>query len=118
MKKEEQEEKNPEIVITSKDIENLRGKLRDFPQKTINGRITSSFEQYMHSVGCITFKEDGTLVVNAPAGYTRMSLINTKLELRQYYEDQEFFAQNPEAKEAQLEKIQKLREGLASKLSS
>lgn len=116
MKKEDEEDvKQPEI--TSRDIENLRGELKRFPQTRINGRLISPFEQYLISLNVMKYSNDGVVVHDA-VGYTRMSKINSKLELRQFYEDQEHFAAFPEAKEAQLEKISSLKKELAGKIKT
>lgn len=106
-KKEEVEEvKQPEI--TSRDIEKLRTDLKPFKQQMINGQLIPAFEQYLCSLGVMKYTNEG-VVVNDAVGYTRMSKINSKLELRQYYEDVDFHEQNPEAKTAFQERIGKIR---------
>lgn len=114
-KYKEKEEVAKEVEITRADLDKLRDNLKPFPQKKINDRLTSSFEQYLQSIGVISFKEDGSFVVNAPEGYTRMNRINAKLELIEYYKDKEFLEQNPEAKEEHLKKISGMRASLANK---
>lgn len=105
---EKKKEKPQQPEITGRDIEDLRTALKAF---TSNYR----FRDYLADLKVITVK-DGTWVVHDPVGYTRLSQINAKLELRQYYEDQEHFAAFPEAKQAHLDKISDLRKGLSDKL--
>jgi hypothetical protein len=111
--KEETTFKEPEI--TTRDIENLRSELKRFPQMKINGALVSPFEQYLCSLGTMKFSNSGIIVHDA-VGYTRMSKINAKLEMKQYYEEEDFMNQNPEARAAQQTRLNAMKAGLAAKL--
>lgn len=102
-----EEEKVVVEPITGKDIENLRAALKEY-------KSNYRFRDYLVDLKVISVK-NGAWVVHDPAGYSRLTRMNAKLELRQYYEDQEHFAQFPESKKQHLERLAGLRKGLAEK---
>lgn len=114
MTKYQEKEENKRPDVTSADIEKLRRDLKPFTQKKINGKLVSSFDQYLCSLGVMKYGNEGVVVYDA-VGYTRMNQINSRLELREYHEDQEFFNQNPVARDAHVEKIAAMRANLADK---
>ncbi len=99
----------PVMEITNKDIEDLRRALKGYKGHK------HPFHAYLLDLKTVSMR--GTIMtVHDPEGFNRLNRINSKLELRQYYEDQDHFAAFPEAKEAQLKRIADLRKGLASKM--
>lgn len=111
--KEKEVYKAPEIA--TKDIDNLREELKSYTQKRINGRLTSQFEQYLLDLGTVVMRGD-EIHVKDPAGYTRMSKINTKMDLLDYYSDEEYLRNNPEMKKKQTEKLKAMREAMSNRM--
>lgn len=93
--------------ITGKEIENLRLALRDI-------KSNYRFREYLLDLKVISIK-NGVWIVHDQSGYNRLSKINAKLELRQYYEDQDHFNAFPEARDAHFEKISALKNKLVWK---
>lgn len=98
-----------EIEKVHKGISAFKGNLKKY------GHLYSPFEQYLESIRVISFREYEGIVVHDPGGYHRVSEIANKVEYREYHKDQDFFNQNPEAKEDHLRKIADLKKGLSDK---
>lgn len=101
--------------IATKDIDNLRQELKSYTQKRINGRLTSQFEQYLLDLGTVVMRGD-EIHVKDPAGYTRMSKINSKMELLDFYSDQEYYRNNPDMQKKQTDKLKAMREAMSNRM--
>ena len=113
-KKKEESVKSPEI--TDKEIEQLRDNLQTFPQKRIGKKLIAPFHLYLASINVIRITEEGGIVVQDPAGYTRLSKINAKVELLDYYKHQDYLNTFPEERTKHINKILEMRKGLLQKM--
>jgi hypothetical protein len=87
--------------------------------RRINGVLSSAFEHMLHDLHTITVNEKhNRFVVHDPEGFTKLNVMNSRYEMREYHEQEQRFKQFPAEKEAQTERIKNLRQNLAAKLSS
>jgi hypothetical protein len=97
---------------STREIEDLRTELKEFPQKLIGSKLVCPFDQYLISLGTIKL-EDGQIVVRDPEGHQRLAAINAKLEWKEWFEHERTMKQFPEEKQIFLEKVFKLKEKLS-----
>lgn len=113
-KKEEKKE-----LYTDEDYKRFCDAMKDFKGNLkVNDTLYSPFERYLHSLGVIRFNEISRFTVKDATGYTKLSAMNARYDLREYYKDEEFMRQNPEARTAFQERIAKLREKLNFKVEA
>lgn len=109
MKEDFEDKKSKQVEITTRDIEQMRKDLLPFKQKMIGKRLASPFEQYLVSLKTLSISDLGQLICHDPEGHERLSKINAKLELREYYEQEKVFQQFPEERELFANKVSALR---------
>lgn len=106
---------------TLKEILDLGLELKKFPQKEINGKLVSPFDQYLVSIGVISFGKHMQIWCKDPAGYERLAKTNARLELRQYHEQEKLFQQFPEERVIHWKKIHNMGlnlKGLTKKITA
>lgn len=106
---EEKEAKSNVSQISPKEINDLREALKPYKQKRIQGVLVSRFDQYLLDIGT-TVMRDGDIRVKDPAGYTRMSKINAKMEILDDYRTEDIFKTFPEERKKFFERIKSMRE--------
>lgn len=93
---------------TSGEIEDLRRELKKFPQKIIETKLVSPFDQYLISLKVI-YLDDGHIWVKDPVSHQRKSTINAKLEWKEFFETERLFQQFPEERRLFAEKVSAMR---------
>lgn len=100
---------------TKKEMDDLERELKKFPQKEINGKLVCPFDQYLAFLGVIRFGDHMQIWCKDIAGHERFAKINAKLELRQFYEQENLFQQYPEERKALANKFLTMRKGVKVK---
>lgn len=119
MKKFQEKSDEKKELYTEEDYKRFCVAMKDFTgNKKINDTLYSPFERYLASLKVISYREVGRFCVHDAVGFTKLSAMNARYELREYHKEEEFMRQNPEARTAFQERIAKMRENLAGKLKA
>lgn len=70
---------------TREEMDDLEKKLLKFPQKEVNGKLLSPFDQYLISIDVRGQYDNGILFCVDPKEDTRLGKINSEMETREYY---------------------------------
>lgn len=84
-KKEEKTENKGRYEPSRKEMVDLWKEVQPFKQKLMGTKLVSPFDQYLMSLKVQSIDEKGQVTVHDPEGYERLSKINARMELLEYY---------------------------------
>lgn len=97
-KKDKDEEVIPKWSPSRQEVEDLRTKLKSYKQISINGRLQRRIDQYMESLGVISFDRYGSIVVRKYHDYRVALATYDKLHAIEYREQMAYLEKHPEEK--------------------